>query len=90
MIEAVEPVDVVEAVVAVDPDDVPAAADKTLVGSADAISTGVAVVDAVVVDADVVDDVCATGGVLDEAGVGAANIRINAAKLTTSDEKSEA
>jgi hypothetical protein len=79
----------VEPPVFLDLDDVPTAADKTLVGSASATSTGVAVVDDVVVDGVAVDDVCATGGV-PNAGVGGANIRINAAKLTTSDEKSEA
>ena len=94
MVEAVELVEVVEAVVAVDPDDVPAAADKTLVGSASATSTGDAVVDDVVVDdvvveAVVLDGVCVIGDVLD-AGAGGASIRINAAKLTMSDEKSEA
>ena len=30
--------------------------------------------------------VCATAGVLDEAGVGGASMRMNAAKLTMSDE----
>jgi hypothetical protein len=82
VIEAVEPVDVVEPVVAADVDDVPEAADKTLVGSASATSTGAAVVDDVVADA-------VTGDV-PFAGVGGANIRMNAAKLTMSDEKSEA
>ena len=83
---------VVEPVVAADVDDVPDAADKTLVGSADATSTGAAVVDDAVVDDVVVDDVVADAvtGDVPFAGVGGANIRINAAKLMTSDEKSEA
>ena len=95
MIEAVEAVDVVEPVVTADVDDVPEAADKTLVGSADATSTGAvvvddAVVDPVVVDA-VVDDVAdAVTGDVPFAGVGGANIRINAAKLTMSEEMPEA
>jgi hypothetical protein len=84
----IEAVDVVEPVVTADVDDVPDAADKTLVGSASATSTGAAVV----VDDVVVDDVVADAvtGDVPFAGVGGANIRIYAAKLTMSDEKSEA
>ena len=92
----IEAVDVVEPVVTADVDDVPEAADKTLVGSADATSTGAAVVDDAVVDDVVVDPVvddvvadAATGDV-PLAGGGGANIRMNAAKLTMSEETPEA
>jgi len=71
----------------------PAAAERTLVGSALATCVDGADVDELVCTVvDVPDDtaveelVCATIGVPEEAGVGGASIRMNAAKFTMSDE----